>query len=212
MTNILILPAFDGSATEFVVTNNSDWYDAIFFPAMGSPPSVTLSGSTVETSNALTVSSTAALATGMPISPSPGIPNGAFIDAIISATQVTMRDFEGYVLYCTATDNKIGITFQQVPMDLTDIEFVANIRLKAGGPESFMTIQTSDGSFNNGGPSGTLAFAISADIEASPSMTRLQPGSYVMDIVAIADGVTINLFPEGPATVTVLDGVTDPTT
>jgi hypothetical protein len=136
----------------------------------------------------------------------PGIPDGAYISSIQGELGVTMMDEDGYVLYATATQTNVNVTFQPIGLDLTGIDFVANLRIKASLAESLLTVRTTDGTFLVTW-SGRLGFNVPESI-----MLTIPPGEYVMDIVAIADDQFVNLFPQGPATVFVIDGVTDPET
>lgn len=207
-TNVLLLPKLSGAGTSFTITTNSGWDDSIFFGTPGSPTlPLAMVGQITSASNVITVQSTIGLIPGMPISHSPGIPLNAFVGAISSATQITMVDGSGASLNATASNAEAALTFQPPPLDLTGISFVANLKASPQSSESYLTVQTSDGTFNNGGVTGVLSFDIPVQI-----MARTFPGTYVMDIIAEADGATVNLFPIGPATVIVLEGVTDPTT
>jgi hypothetical protein len=88
-------------------------------------------------------------------------------------------------------------------IDITGITFVANMRAEVTGSEVFLNMTTDNGLLINGGIVGSLSFLVMAS-----QMALIDPGTYVMDIVATGDGATVNLFPEGPATVTVSEGVT----
>jgi hypothetical protein len=59
----------------------------------------------------------------------------------------------------------------------------------------------------NGGPSGTLSFNV-----PRLTMKSLPAAVYVMDILAADGNYVINLFPQTPASVTVLPGIVDITT
>lgn len=213
MTNILLIPQI--AKASFQITNNSDWNDSIFFGAPGAPTQpLVLSGCQLAAaSNVVTVSSTQAVLEGMPISAMPGIPAGAFVGSITGLSTFVMVDSDGAAKNATATNANAQVTLQPPPLDLTGIEFVATLRSTTSG-ENVATIQTSDGTFINGGKTGILSFNILYFIDGvtNPLLTKLFPDDYVLDIVAMADGNTINLFPEGPATVTVFAGVTDPQT
>ena len=215
MTNVLLLPMLSGSGTSFEITNNSDWNDSIFFGALNSPTKpIQMVGQTVSGSNVITVANTTGLVPGQPITETAGIPAGAFIGALTAATTLTMVDSVGSNLNSNLSNVVANLTFQPVPLDLTGISFVSNLRPFTNSSESYLTIQTSDGTYNNGGPTGVLSVDIPYLIDGvpNPKIAGLFPGTYVMDIIAEGDGATINLFPLGPATVTVLDGVTDPLT
>jgi hypothetical protein len=89
------------------------------------------------------------------------------------------------------------------PVDITGITFTAYVRKSASDPSNYLTVSTAAGTFVNGGTNGILSFAV-----PRASMARILPGSYVVDIVAQADGHTIGLFPQGPAALQINPGVT----
>jgi hypothetical protein len=92
------------------------------------------------------------------------------------------------------------------PLDLTGITFTSELRSKVGAVEVMLLMSTVNGLIMNGGTAGTFGFDV-------PQMTierMLAAGSYVIDIVATADGRVFSMFPEGPGTVTVTQGITDP--
>ena len=206
MTNILSLPNFSGAGTSFAITTTGDWHDAILFTAVGSPASpINMVGAIVSGNATATVASTAGLLPGQPISQVPGIPTGTYIGTIPTPTTLTMVDVASVPVTATVTDAEVSLTFQPLPLDLTGITFLAQMRKTAGSATVYLTATTSDGTLNNGGITGILAFNI-----MQAALANLFPDTYVIDIVAIADGHTINLFPEGPATVTLLQGVSQP--
>jgi hypothetical protein len=202
-TNLLSLPYFSSQAI-FEIAQNADWLDAIFFVAPGSPPApLTITGSITSGSNTVTVASAAGIVPGQPIVPVPGIPTSAFVGAIPTPTTFTIVNSTGGTLNATATDAEASLTFEPLPLDLTGISFAAEVRNTVGNPQVFLLVQTSDGSFFNSGTSGILSFKIPAT-----KIQYIPVGSYVIDIVATANGQTVNLFPEGPATLIVIEGVT----
>lgn len=206
MTNILLLPKFD-SSTSFAIARNGDWLDAIFFSAPGSPTApIVMTGSIVEGVSVVTVESSKGLIPGLPIVAVPGIPPGTYVGTMPTATTFGLVDVTlGVPVPATITDAETSLTFEPLPLDLTGIEFVAEIRRKAGGTDRYLIARTDDQTIINGGASGVLAFNVTRDL-----LKNLLPGSYVLDILAIADGRTINLFPEGPASIDVATGVTVP--
>ena len=206
MTNILLLPKFSGAGTSFAITTTGDWNDAILFTAVGSPASpISMVGALASGNATVTVTNPAGLLPGQPISQVPGIPSGTFIGTIPTATTLTMVDASNAPVTATITDAEASLTFQPLPLDLTGITFLAQMRKAAGTATVYLTAQTIDGTLNNGGVTGILAFNI-----PQATLADLFPDTYVIDIVATADGSTINLFPEGPATVTILQGVSQP--
>lgn len=98
-----------------------------------------------------------------------------------------------------------------VPIDISGITFQFSLRTNPGDPNVYLTGSTNDAagvggnpSLINGGSGGNLMFNIPA-----ATMSLLLKGSYVMDILAIADGYTVNVYQNsGPATVTVDEGIT----
>lgn len=99
--------------------------------------------------------------------------------------------------------DSIAFTVSSAPIDITGIAFEANMRSEAGGHEIFLALSTGAGTLTNGGASGVLSFNVPA-----LTMGKLNPGNYVIDILAIADGHTINLYQAGPAKVVVDEGIT----
>ena len=90
-----------------------------------------------------------------------------------------------------------------VPLDLTGIAFTAELRSSPADSTPRLTASTAAGTLVNGNTAGSLAFNV-------PSLKALAAGTYFMDLIAndpIA-GITRNLFEAGPATITVLQGVT----
>lgn len=218
MTNILSLPQMSGSGTTFAFTTNSDWRDSLYFSAPGFGPNVSGVGTITSGSNVVTLS---LLAGATPVTLSAvqpgmivlgiGVPAGAFVGTI-GATSITFVDLNGNPLNATINDAAADLVFQAPPLDLTGINFLANLRMMAGAPQVFLTAQTADGSMINGKTAGTLAFAVPnqpAYING-PSTQQVPPNNYVMDIIAMDGTYTINLFPQGPATVMVGAGIADP--
>lgn len=204
-TNILALPAFDGSGTSFAIARNADWFDSIFFGAPNSPPGpLDMIGQIVNASNVVTVTSTEGLIPGLPINAVPGISDFAYVGEISSATQFRMVDITGVPLPATINDAQTKLVFQPLPLDLTGIAFRAELRSSEADEQVFLVMGTADGTMLNGGADGTLGFNV-----PRANLAHLSPRSYVMDVVATADGHTINMFPVGPCSVTVVSGVTD---
>ena len=99
--------------------------------------------------------------------------------------------------------SSITLTSGSSPIDLTGIAFECNVRSEAGGVEIFLQASTASGTMVNGGAAGTVSFNVPAI-----TMGALMADVYVFDILAIADGHTVNLYDDGPATLAVLEGVT----
>jgi hypothetical protein len=206
-TNVLNLAKFS-SASTFAIAKNSDWLDSIFFAAPGSPAaSVSASAVLIAGTNVITIASTAGLIGGQPIGEIPGIPPSTYIGAVFSPTQLTMVDAIGAPVNATLSDAAAGVTFLPLPLDLTGITFKANLRTTVDDVGVQLALSTDAGTLINGGKSGVLSFNVLA---TSPALVGLNPQNYVIDILAEADGHTINLFPQGPATLTVSRGVTVP--
>src|ERR1039458_3209716 len=129
MTNILLLPKFSGAGTSFSITTTGDWNDAIFFAAVGSPAApISMSAALVSGSATVTVAATAGLLPGQPISPIPGITEGVYIGTLATAYTLTMFDINNNPVLSTETDTVANLTIQPLPLDLTGIAFVAQMR------------------------------------------------------------------------------------
>lgn len=207
MTNVLLLPQIDGPNTSFAVSNNADWVDAMYFgqPGYGAP--IALSGCTLATgSNIIGVSSTAGIQPGMSISPAPGLASGGYVGAITSATNLSVVDSGGGILNATASTVAAYLTFSAPPLDLSGIQFIANLRPATGSTRIFLTAQTLDGTMINFGWDGILRFNVPLSL-----MQQVSPGNYVLDILAMADNYNINLMQNGPASVLVNLGISDST-
>jgi hypothetical protein len=212
MTNILLLPQLDGNNTTFTICNNADWLDTLCFLTPGSSAApITLIGVTTTGQNTYTITSlspivsTVGIVPGMPFAPCPGFPIGGFVGAVVSSTQLTLVNAIGGALFSTITDAEVPMTFFPLVIDLTGIEFLCHVRPSPGSGVLHLRAQTADGTLINGGTSGLLSFNI-----LQQTMSLLPARSLVVDIIAIADGHTINLFPNAPATCVVQAGVTTP--
>lgn len=208
MTNILLLTKFNGPGTSFSVNNNEDWTDEITFLFSGYPQlsPIQIVAAIVSGTNIVTVAastSTSSLIAGMPIVQIPGIPNDAFIGTVTSNSAFTMVDGQGNPLDATASNPNVALTIKPLPLDLTGIKFTADLRLSPQNPQVLLALSTVNGTLINGEVNGTLSFSVPA-----AQMFGVPAATYVMDIVATADNHTINLCEGGPATVTVLQGVT----
>lgn len=204
MTNVLLLPTFSNQS-QFAVVNNADWNDGILFCAPTSPTiPIVQTCSLVQGSSNVVCGTTTTLVSGMPIAVAPGIPGGAFVGSIIDLQDFTMVDVNGIALNATMTQASINLTFNPIPLDLTGISFRAQVRAQANGNDVYLDISTNSGTMVNGGTDGVLLFKVSA-----LSMSKIDAASYVMDILAFGDGNTINLFPQGPASLLVTQGITE---
>ena len=210
MTNILLLPQLDGTKTIFNIPLNSDWLDAVYFTAPGSSQvPLTILGSVTTGSNIFTLSAQSPLTTlagvipGMPFTAAPGFPLGGFVGAVTSSTTVTLVNAAGAALNSTITDAELTVTFVPLLIDCTGIRFRAHIRPAPGSGVLHLGCDTNSGTIINGGNTGAVGFFV-------PQVTigNLPVGTWVMDILAIADGHVINLFQNAPATVIVGAGVT----
>lgn len=90
-------------------------------------------------------------------------------------------------------------------LDITGIYFRSQIRLNAVDPNlaGGLDMDTTSGLMFNGGTTGLLSWKVPAS-----RMKDIVPGSYVMDLVASQGPYTVNLMPSGPATVTIVQGIT----
>lgn len=88
------------------------------------------------------------------------------------------------------------------PLDLTGIEFEQHIRPDVASVNVILKLSTSNGLLINGGSGGRLAWHVPV------GSLRVGGGTYVTDLVARADGITINLFRDAPAALAVHHGVT----
>ena len=205
MTNIQFLPGIDGANTSFSISRNADWLDDLDFVAPGSmqQPLTIQNVSFTSGLNILSNVSTNTLLPGMPIAQQPGIPAGALVGAITSTTTLTMVDSNGFALNATATNANASITFNPVPLDLTGINFISSIRAPTGTTRVYLTAQTADGTMLNGKTNGTLSYNVPAT-----KVVAVPAGVYVVDIIAYDTVNVVNLFPSGPASITVVDGPT----
>ncbi len=105
-----------------------------------------------------------------------------------------------------------GSTNAGQPLDLTGIGFEAQVRPSATDVEVLLDISTANGLFQVDGALGQLAFAVPElpGTGATGCTSSLPAGTTaVMDIIATADGVILNLGQvAGPFTVAITGGVT----
>jgi hypothetical protein len=206
VTNLLKLPTFQNTCA-FAIATNGDWLDSIFFAAPGQPANpIAMTGAITSGSNSVTVTSTQGLLPGLPVVQIPGVPAGVFVGAITSSAVFTMVDANGNPVDATATNAEAALTFLPLPLDLTGILFKVQVRAAANGQQVYLNLNSTLGGLVNGAASGVLSF----DVTQPTIAANLPAGSYVVDIVAEGDGHTLNLFPEGPASLTVSAGITQP--
>jgi hypothetical protein len=198
------MPQLDGANTSFAVDGNADWTDAMFFGAPGYGPPVMMTGCSLTAgSNIVTLQTTVGLQPGMQIAGTPGLPS-CYIVSIPSTTTITTGDIYGNPVNAVATTVETNLSFNPRPLDLTGISFIAHLRAEPGATQVFLTAKTTDGTLMQYGSSGVLAFNVPA-----VKMGGVPPRTYVMDLLAIADGRVINLIPNQPCNVTVNPGISD---
>lgn len=121
-----------------------------------------------------------------------------------------IRPFTSMTIMLTNnSDWRDAIMFMQsdnvTPLDITGIDFYANLRETIDGVNLLLNMSTENGYLINMGFVGVLQWNIPASVmKEIPVSTK----SYVMDIVAIQGEYTVNLFPTGPAQVFLSQGVT----
>lgn len=93
------------------------------------------------------------------------------------------------------------------PLDITGIDFHAELRTSASDPGNKLDMRsyTSSPQIVVGDHNGTLFFSVDVSL-----IKVLTPGVYVMDILVIdhVTGMVRNLCEGGPISVTVLQGIT----
>jgi hypothetical protein len=92
-----------------------------------------------------------------------------------------------------------------LPLDLTGLGFHSELRLAVSNPNKALDASTQAGTMTNSNTTGILGWAVPI-----ATMSVLPPGQYVMDIVAtdLSTNNQKSMFENGPAIVTVLQGVT----
>jgi hypothetical protein len=204
VTQIANLPQIDGMRTAFLVAKNARFQFSIAFPYPAGPQAPLVAACAITTGSAtlsgLPASTVSALVTGQPVA-GYGIPAGTTIAAIPSTTSVTLS------AAATQTAAAIGLTFQPLPLDITGISFLMQVRTAATNAGVYLEMSTANGLLLNGGTSGVFGGDVLPSELASLPLTA--PGTtLVTDIVAsAADGGPINLMANGSASVTVLPGV-----
>ena len=108
----------------------------------------------------------------------------------------TDADFRASIAFVAATGG--------AAIDLTGITFTSKIKQPGNLATTCLALSTAGGGgLVNGGVSGILSWLV-----LQPALIVLAPGSYVCDIIATADGATINLCQAAPLAVTVTQGIT----
>ncbi len=205
MTQIANLPQIDGARTAFTITKNARFQFSIALP-FPAGPQIALVAICGMAAGSATLSGipdgvVAALVTGQPVA-GYGIPDGTVISGIPTATSVTLSNT------ASQTAAAIGLTFLPLPLDLTGISFLMQVRAASNAAAVYLEMSTDNGRFLNGGTSGVIGGDALPDELASLPLTAAGT-SLVTDIVATAaDGGPVNLMAmSGPASVTVLSGV-----
>lgn len=96
-------------------------------------------------------------------------------------TIVTGSDFRDAIQFLEPGDGTL-------PLAITGVDFAATIRSGADHELILFEASTQAGTMVVDGPNGTLSFAVPA-----ATTLRLEAGDAVGDIVAIADGMRVNL-------------------
>ena len=117
---------------------------------------------------------------------------------------LTLPPISGSYTVETNADWRTSWTFASggTPIDITGIAFHLQMRPAAGSPEIDLDLSTANGALTNGGATGVLSL-----IAPVAALQEIAPGAYVADLVATADGATINLC-GAPFAVTIAGGVT----
>lgn len=85
-------------------------------------------------------------------------------------------------------------------IDLSGIDLRCQVRLSPGHPVVWLDLSTAGATLINGGASGTISFKVRKD-----ALRFVDPGSYVLDMIASADGATKRVV---DGTITIVQGVT----
>ncbi|MDR3488829.1 MAG: hypothetical protein P4M05_28490 [Bradyrhizobium sp.] len=125
-----------------------------------------------------------------------------------SFTVATNSDWDDSIQFNQPSPN------ETLPLDISDIDFFAQLRASPVSPNILMALSTINGLLINGGKAGTLTWNVPAYPRTTApfdNMRSLQSAisPLVMDVVAVADGRVRNLFEKaGPASVSINPGVT----
>lgn len=120
---------------------------------------------------------------------------------------LALPQISGSLSLATNGDLRASLGFTQAnsstAIDLTGIAFRMQVRLASDATQIALDLSTDNGLLINGGANGLLSWVVPAAMTA-----QIAPGAYVADLLAIADGATINLCAAAPLAVTVTQGVT----
>lgn len=120
---------------------------------------------------------------------------------------LALPQLSGSLIVATNADLRVAVQFVQAgttnALDLTGISFVQEWRLASDPTAIGLRLTTDNGLLVNGHANGTLSWLV---LEATAK--AIEPGAYVADLLAIADGAVVNLFQNAALTVTVNGGVT----
>ena len=121
---------------------------------------------------------------------------------------LALRPVSGAFNLTTDSDWRTSFAFTDATsaaIDITGIAFHLQARSAAGASVIALDLSTANGGLINGGASGILTL-----IAPVTMMESVAPGVYVADIVAEADGATINCCGASPLALTVAQGITTP--
>ncbi|MGA2491849.1 MAG: hypothetical protein ABSF67_02735 [Roseiarcus sp.] len=120
---------------------------------------------------------------------------------------LALPQISGSLSIATNADLRASLLFTQAgsstPLDLTGIAFHMQVRLATDETQIALDLSTANGGLINGGTDGTLSL-----IAPALETAQIEPGVYVADLLATADGAIVNLFESAPMAVTVQRGVT----
>jgi hypothetical protein len=120
---------------------------------------------------------------------------------------LVLPQLSGSLIVATNADLRVAVQFVQAgttnALDLTGIDFVQEWRLASQPSAIGLRLTNANGLLVNGGANGTLSWLV-----PEATAKEIEPGAYVADLLAIADGAVVNLFQNAPLTVTVNGGVT----
>ena len=217
LTNIL---SIQPRRVDFRTQTNADWIDGLL--VYGSGDGGIESGPTNIGNGALTIASVDAStllgAHVVVVTSLQGVTRFSVTDPSGSITAEGVAGLPVYAAGITftlaqgATSFAVGDTFAigvlPVPIDITDIGFDMQVRASATTPTIVLTATShpddddTDQTLVTGGEGGQLALRV---LQPAMAASRFAPGSYVYDILASADGLTVPAF---FGTITHVDGVT----
>lgn len=191
MTAILQLPLVQ---VAFETGSNEDWRDAVAFATAGQVTGHAVPGNV----------GTGALAA---LAVQSGAYIGDYVVTLTSPTAYRITDPDGYEVGA----GLLGVPFQRsglsfilnaggtafvagdalvatvlpTPIDITGIAFRAQVRGSLDRATIDLDVSTAGNTMVNGGASGVMGFAV-----PWPLMARVPPGDLLVDVLAMADGVT----------------------